>query len=161
ASKFDTGNDRVIIERQLRNLGVAAHRISTAADRVVHGVENALNDERGQWVLASHVDARSEWALSVPLDAADPALGVYKVVIDRTFVDDEGTRWIIDFKTGDHSGGQLDAFLDSEQSRYSDQLNRYADIIARIENRPIRVGLYFPMLKGWREWQPQLTSSRL
>jgi ATP-dependent helicase/nuclease subunit A len=154
ASHFEASNERVIIERQLRNLGVPAHRVSTAAERVVHGVENALNDERGQWVLASHTDAKSEWALSVPVDATDPAQGVQKVVIDRTFVDKHGTRWIIDFKTGDHRGGRVEAFLDSEQSRYSDQLNRYADIIAKIESRPIRVGLYFPMIKGWREWQP-------
>jgi ATP-dependent exoDNAse (exonuclease V) beta subunit len=158
-SNFDASREQIIIERQLQNLGVAAHRISAAAQRVVHGVENALSDERGQWVLSSHTDAKSEWALSVPLDTADPYQGVQKVVIDRTFVDDDGTRWIIDFKTGDHRGGQVEEFLDSEQKRYSDQLNRYADIIAKIENRPIRVGLYFPMLKGWREWQPQIRES--
>ena len=156
---FDEGKDVVIIERQLRNLGVAEHRIAMCAERVMQGVQNALSDDRGQWVLSSHAEARSEWALSVPIDGADPTQGVQKVVIDRTFVDEQGVRWIIDFKTGDHRGGQVKEFLDTEQNRYSDQLNRYADIIAKIENRPIRVGLYFPMLKGWREWQPQLSSS--
>lgn len=154
---FDEEKQIVIVERQLRNLGVAEHRIATCAERVMHGVHNVLSDEKGQWVLSSHTDARSEWALSIPVDKADPTRGVQKVVIDRTFIDEQGIRWIIDFKTGDHSGGQVEEFLDTEQSRYSDQLNRYADIIARIENRPIRVGLYFPMLKGWREWQPELS----
>ena len=158
-STFDEGKDVVIIERQLRNLGVAEHRIAMCAERVMQGVQNALSDDRGQWVLSAHAEARSEWALSVPVDGSDPTLGVQKVVIDRTFVDEQGVRWIIDFKTGDHRGGQVKEFLDTEQNRYSDQLNRYADIIAKIENRPIRVGLYFPMLKGWREWQPQLSPS--
>jgi hypothetical protein len=80
---------------------------------------------------------------------------VRQVVIDRTFVDASGTRWIVDFKTGDHRGGQVEAFLDSEQERYADQLNRYADIMRRMDGRPIRVGLYFPLLKGWREWEPK------
>lgn len=151
---FDLLTAQVVIERQLRNLGVAQHRLANATQRVVYGVENTLSDERGRWVLAAHAQARSEWAVSVPIDVADPAQGVQNVVMDRTFVDEQGTRWIVDFKTGDHRGGKIDAFLDSEQKRYSDQLNRYADIIARIEKRPIRVGLYFPMLKGWREWQP-------
>ena len=51
-------------------------------------------------------------------------------------------------------GGQVEAFLDQEQERYRDQLERYADIIRRIDDRPVRVGLYFPLLKGWREWTP-------
>lgn len=157
AVPFSADAQNVIIERQLQNLGVASHRVSSAAQRVVQGVENALEDERGLWVLAAHAGAKSEWALSVPVDTSDPTQGVQNVVIDRTFVDEHGTRWIIDFKTGDHRGGDLEKFLDSEQKRYSDQLNRYADIISRIESRPIRVGLYFPMLKGWREWQPHLS----
>ena len=111
-------------------------------------------DERGAWILAAHTDARSEWALSVPNLDVEKSQSVQKVIIDRTFVDEHGTRWIVDFKTGDHSGGQVEQFLDAEQLRYSDQLNRYADIMSRIENRPIRVGLYFPMLRGWREWEP-------
>jgi len=82
-SPFNAVSERIIIERQLRNLGVAAHRVPTAAERVVQGVENALNDERGQWVLASHIDARSEWALSMPMGAESATQSVQKVVIDR------------------------------------------------------------------------------
>lgn len=160
----------VLVRRQLRNLGVQAHKEESACNRVVRAIENTLADDRGRWLLMPHTDARSEWALSVPKDwgsSAKPAdehaqtslftpefNGVQKVIIDRTFVDEDGTRWIVDFKTGDHSGGQVEAFLDSEQKRYEDQLNRYADIMARLEKRRIRVGLYFPMLKGWREWEP-------
>ncbi len=138
-----------IVERQLRNLGVPNAELATAKEKVLLGLENALADERGRWILDTHKEARSEWAITTPTD-----VGVQKVVIDRTFVDEEGVRWIIDFKTGDHRGGQLEAFLDQEQERYRDQLDRYADIIRRIDDRPVRVGLYFPMLKGWRAWTP-------
>ena len=31
-------------------------------------------------------------------------------------------------------------------------LERYARLFARIETRPLRLGLYFPLLNGWREW---------
>jgi len=79
---------------------------------------------------------------------------VRSVIIDRTFIDKDGVRWIIDYKTGDHEGGDTEGFLDREQARYADQLNRYADIIRRLDDRPVRVGLYFPMLRGWREWDP-------
>jgi hypothetical protein len=47
----------------------------------------------------------------------------------------------------------MDAFLDSERDRYTAQLNGYARLLALKEKRPIKLGLYFPLLHGWREWQ--------
>jgi ATP-dependent exoDNAse (exonuclease V) beta subunit len=154
--------DKVLIGRQLQNLGFRSERIDAASSTVVRALENTLSDERGRWTLADHTDARSEWALSVVgsvvesvVETTTPdTMQVQKVVIDRTFVDDAGFRWIVDYKTGDHGGGQVESFLDQEQKRYAEQLNRYARILRNIDDRPIKVGLYFPMLKGWREWQP-------
>jgi hypothetical protein len=73
--------------------------------------------------------------------------------MDRTFVDKHGTRWIVDFKTSAHTGGGLEAFLDREQDRYRSQLERYAVVLRKLDTRPIRLGLYFPLLGGWREWE--------
>jgi hypothetical protein len=75
------------------------------------------------------------------------------VAIDRTFVDERGTRWIVDYKTGTHEGGDLEAFLDRERERYRPQLARYATLMRGLDSRPIRLGLYFPLLNGWREWE--------
>ena len=44
-------------------------------------------------------------------------------------------------------------FLDSEQQRYKTQLEIYARAMFAMEQRPIRLGLYFPMLTQWREWE--------
>ncbi len=75
-----------------------------------------------------------------------------RVVLDRTFVDVHGIRWIVDFKLSQHEGGDRDAFLDSERERYRGQLEDYAQVMRGLDNRPVRVGLYFPLLRGWREW---------
>jgi ATP-dependent exoDNAse (exonuclease V) beta subunit len=72
-------------------------------------------------------------------------------VIDRTFVE-HGVRWIIDYKTGIHHGTGAEAFLDNEEARYRAQMETYALVMSRIDSRPIRLGLYFPLLCGWREW---------
>ena len=144
---------RGIIRRQLKNLGVNDASLDNAVSKVVRALANTLSDERGRWILQPHCDARSEWALTVPVETAGQN-AASQVIIDRTFVDAEGTRWIVDYKTGDHEGGEAKAFLDREQERYANQLERYADIVRRMDNRPVKVGLYFPMLKGWREWEP-------
>ena len=75
-----------------------------------------------------------------------------RVVLDRSFVDVHGTRWIVDFKLSRHEGGDRDAFLDREQARYREQLETYAQVMRGLDDRPLRVGLYFPLLRGWREW---------
>ena len=73
------------------------------------------------------------------------------VVVDRTFVDDDGRRWIVDYKTSSHEGAGLDAFLDRERERYAAQLATYARLMGG--ERPARLGLYFPLVAGWREWE--------
>jgi len=85
---------------------------------------------------------------------ASGACDIVSVVIDRTFVDRDGVRWIVDFKTSTHEGAGLDAFLDSEQGRYRPQLERYWQLVRRLGSEPVRLGLYFPLLSGWREWGP-------
>ena len=133
---------------ELANEGVDPALREHAAERVVEAMTRTLTDDRGQWILASgHEDARSEWAL-----AARRADAVEHLTIDRTFVAD-GTRWIVDFKTGRHEGGDPGEFLDREEERYRGQLERYARLVRELDARPIRLALYFPLVDGgWREW---------
>jgi ATP-dependent exoDNAse (exonuclease V) beta subunit len=72
------------------------------------------------------------------------------LVLDRTFIDN-GTRWIIDYKTSSHSGGDLEGFLQNEAERYREQLQQYRKAVAINESRPIRTALYFPLLDRFVE----------
>ena len=131
---------------QLLSHGINSADINRLVDKVIAALRNTQSDSRGAWILGKQEQARSEYPLTGVIDGE-----VRHVVIDRTFVDD-GVRWIIDYKTGAHSGAGLEGFLDNEQQRYRAQLESYARIFKHIDDRPIRLGLYFPMLKGWREW---------
>ena len=73
-------------------------------------------------------------------------------MIDRTFLDKDGNRWIVDYKTSSHTGSDLEEFLDREQERYREQMDRYSAIMRRTDRRPVMIGLYFPLIGGWREW---------
>ena len=132
----------------LATLGVTGEELDTASTRVAKALLRVLDDPRGKWVLSdTHTHAHSELPLSGVLDG-----DLVNVVLDRTFVDDNGTRWIVDYKTGVHAGGDLSTFLDREQVRYRAQLDRYARMMTGLESRPTRLGLYFPLHRGWREW---------
>ena len=136
---------------ELGELGVPADRRPAAAVRVLEAVTRARADERGRWLLeTAHREAASELALSGRVDGE-----LIDVIIDRTFIDGDGTRWIVDYKTGTHEGAGLEAFLDSEQTCYRPQLERYARLVRHLGPEPVRVGLYFPLLAAWREWSPE------
>lgn len=140
------------IERDLTRRGVAPDDLREAVSRVTEALANTLADSRGNWIVRSHREARAEWRLTGLHDDA-----LVNIAIDRTFVDDQNVRWIIDFKTGSHEGADVNAFLDNERKRYSAQLESYAKILSALQGASpettIKLGLYFPMLKGWREWQ--------
>jgi ATP-dependent exoDNAse (exonuclease V) beta subunit len=141
---------RGVCQRHLEARAVPAELIVPAVDRIMRSLMNTLADARGRWIFDPvHRDRRSEYALTGVVDGQ-----IISVVIDRTFVDSTGLRWIVDFKTSSHEGGAVDEFLDHEVERYRPQLQRYARLIDRVATGPIRVGLYFPLLGGWREWSP-------
>jgi hypothetical protein len=55
------------------------------------------------------------------------------------------------YKNSSHEGSGAEAFPGNERERYRDQLERYRRMLTALENRRIRMGLYFPLLNGWRE----------
>jgi ATP-dependent exoDNAse (exonuclease V) beta subunit len=131
----------------LANAGVAPHELDAAVTRVATALLNCVEDPRARWILSPHAEHRSEYAITGWLDGRFVA-----GAIDRTFVESEGVRWIIDYKTSAHEGAGLAAFLENEKLRYGAQLERYARLLGLTETRPIRAGLYFPLLRAWVEW---------
>jgi ATP-dependent exoDNAse (exonuclease V) beta subunit len=139
--------------RELELLGVERAHVDDAAARVAMALARALADPHGRWLLGPHEQARAELRMTVR--AGDV---LEHVRIDRTFVAD-GRRWIVDFKTSQHEGGDVDAFLLSEVERYAPQLERYARALAATDERPIELGLYFPLLGRLRSWPANATAS--
>jgi ATP-dependent exoDNAse (exonuclease V) beta subunit len=73
------------------------------------------------------------------------------VIIDRLLIERDGTRWVVDYKTSRHEGGDLQAFLASEEQRHGPQLQRYAALVRAVEPGEVRAALYFPLLGEFRE----------
>ena len=96
------------------------------------------------WLLGPQTDARNEYRLTAMLNGERRQL-----VIDRSFTDADGKRWIVDYKTSSCEGADKEGFLDRERARYKSQLERYAEVHRAIETS---LGLYFPLLGGgWRK----------
>jgi ATP-dependent helicase/nuclease subunit A len=136
--------------RWLALYGVPIDRLQEASARVMSALIAVHRDERGRWILRKgYRDDVREHALSGQWRGE-----VVRVVFDRSFIDDDGIRWVIDYKTSQHSGGNLEEFLDREVERYTPQLYRYAQLARKLGPERVRVGLYFPLMRAWREWEP-------
>ncbi|MDH5551800.1 MAG: UvrD-helicase domain-containing protein [Nitrosomonas sp.] len=131
----------------LSGMSVHDKAIDHAIERVTSALILTINDPRGRWLLGSQINAHNELRMSAKIKEK-----IVNVGIDRTFLAAEGGRWIVDYKTSHHVGGGVEDFLDREQSRYRKQLDQYAVIMQLKDRRPVRLGLYFPLLGGWREW---------
>ena len=138
---------RVRLESRLAALGIEGEAATIGADRALQALRATLEDSRGKWLFdPTHREAHSELALSGLRGAQ-----IVNAVIDRTFIAADGTRWVVDFKTSPHEGGDLTTFLDREEKRYKSQLSLYARLARELGPQPVRAGLYFPLLTAWRE----------
>ncbi|HVS77718.1 MAG TPA: 3'-5' exonuclease, partial [Steroidobacteraceae bacterium] len=127
---------------QLRRHGVPESDLAGAAALVVEALTRTVADDTGRWILSSrHGEAASELALTGIAGGR-----LTSVVIDRSFVDEAGTRWVIDFKTSRHEGGRLEEFIGQELERYRGQLEVYAALARGLGPQPVRAALYFPLL---------------
>ncbi|MFQ5428082.1 MAG: UvrD-helicase domain-containing protein [Thermodesulfobacteriota bacterium] len=136
------------MEAMLRGLGLNRESAREGAKQSVKIITNAINDERGQWVLKNHSQGAVEYALTGMIEGR-----IRRAVIDRTFVDEDGVRWIIDYKTGQHRGGDIKGFLNAEKERYRGQLEEYAGLLGALhEGEEIRKALYYPAIPAWIEW---------
>ncbi len=141
-------SQRPLWAQRMLSMGISAKSkdLKFALDRIERALIQVLEDDTGRWLLDNrHADSQTEYRLTGYID------GQFKnVVLDRTFIDDEGIRWIVDYKTGTTLGDK-DEFLENEVKRYTDQLKLYQKIMSGMDSTPIRLGLYFPMFPDWRE----------
>ncbi len=137
------------IKTTLKQAGIEDDELNNSINTVTTALINILNDERGRWLLSEeHTERDNELSLTGMFEGK-----LITAIIDRTFIDQDGTRWIVDYKSSPHKGADIDVFLDREQERYAEQLQKYGQLMQALDNRPVKLALYFPLLKGWREWE--------
>lgn len=130
--------------QQLRQFGLSDQaEIENLITIVADAVTNSLADSRGRWILESHLNGEAEYAL-IDREGAQH-------IIDRTFVDDDNRRWIIDYKTTLEDIDDAEQFLSMAQEKHAVQLDRYRKAFSSIEKREIRAGIYYPFQQLWIE----------
>lgn len=139
-------------QRRLTQLGTLPKYLNSHVSLAAQAINNILNDPKGQWMLSQeHQESYSEY----PITAINNN-ELIKCIIDRTFIDKNNARWIIDYKTAIPTKETLEQFLITQKELHSDQLHQYAQLFKTVDHRTIKLGLYFPLCSAWCEWDYQL-----
>jgi ATP-dependent exoDNAse (exonuclease V) beta subunit len=140
------------LQRWLAQQGLDNEQQTRAWDKAQRCLSNAYRNPQLRWALsANQQNAISEYELQSLDDKGEVALHI----IDRTLIDDQGTRWIIDYKTSAcvdcDSADKRQAFITEQCEYYRPQLQRYGNLMSAQENYPQKWVLYLAEIDEWVE----------
>ena len=149
---FPTHRTLDVVKHRLQQIGFTSQQLNQALDIIQLTLINIEHDPRAQWILdPGHQDAYNEYAVTTVIKGK-----IRHLIIDRTFIDKDNIRWIIDYKTATPQKGQTaTAFLAEQLDCYQQQLIDYAHALSGLSTHPIKTALYFPVCKLWTENQSQ------
>lgn len=138
--------------RWLQQQGLNASQLDKAWVKVQRCLQNAYQNPKTRWALSQEQhQAWSEYELQSVNDRGEIELHI----IDRTLIDSEGVRWIIDYKTSSCQDCKSEqnrlSFIEEQKKYYRSQLNRYAELFSAQENRPQKLVLYLAEIDVWVE----------
>lgn len=144
--KFKTGSlDHTSLSRlrdywrlQLRSIVQDNRELEKAIDFIEESVCSSLQAQCS-WIFDSALqDSEAELRLSSHENGR-----IRNFVVDRSFIDSEGTRWIIDYKSAPRDPKQSEQdFISSQIQLHSPQLRHYRKLFATMESAPIKTALY-------------------
>jgi ATP-dependent exoDNAse (exonuclease V) beta subunit len=135
-----------IWERELRQLCSDEQQLQEAQTLVMEHLHRCVAAPEAEWLFKTiHTEDECELALT------DFSSGYRRdFIIDRTFVDQHGERWIIDYKSASPRAGQTLATFCEEQARlYQPQLENYQRLLVEMlmnPSQPVRLALFFTAL---------------
>jgi ATP-dependent exoDNAse (exonuclease V) beta subunit len=130
-------------QSRFRQFGLSEEEVDQHCSDVEKQLLDCSQDQSHAWIFDN---SQQDSACELPLLSVRDSVP-RQFVVDRSFVDAEGTRWIIDYKTGLPGAEQSEeAFIASQLQRYESQLARYRQLFAAMESRPARCALYLTAL---------------
>lgn len=137
------GKQRLRWRNYLSAYGLDRRESDKAIDVIEKSLRATITDAKLSWIFDHDLrDSAAEFAMQSSTHGT-----VRNHVLDRTFIDDEGYRWIIDYKSAIKPESQsLENFIDQQTMLYTDQLRRYRALFVQEDNAGIKTALLFTSL---------------
>ena len=116
---------------QLQNHTTSDTSVNESIEFIFNSIKNCVTNSDLSWIFdESNNTSKSEHEISWSQNGK-----VRTYIIDRTLIDSDGVRWIIDFKTGMPQGESKEEFIRHQKELYKPQLQRYSDVFKKLEQR--------------------------
>jgi ATP-dependent exoDNAse (exonuclease V) beta subunit len=135
--------------KQLCNFGFTNKEIKIALTKIQNSLQKTVGNDEISWVFDSTLTQSA-----VELSMQTVSNGYIRThILDRTFIDKQGQRWIIDYKSSDKPQEvSLSDFLQEQMQEYAEQLSRYKFLFSEESNNGIKTALLFTSLSKLVEY---------
>ena len=123
------------VESRLREMGIPSKLLMTFSSSIMEMLSKTRKDKHFDWIFKyrDSTEVESEYRNSSQ-----------SVVIDRLFIDD-GTLWIIDFKTASIDEGEtLGEFINRQKLSHQSQIIKYKEVLNEFYDLPSKAAIYCP-----------------
>ncbi len=135
----------------LRSLQLSSDEMDRTLSQMEETVYRTLSSPTLAWIFDNQ---SSESACELKITQRQKG-HLKQFIIDRTFIDQSNTRWIIDFKTSVRPIGESESdFISAQTEKHRSQLEIYRDLMMASENRPIRLALLLTEIPALVEIKP-------
>ncbi len=149
----------------LAKLHVRPDRMDEAISIIQRSVQHLIdNPKKVAWLFQQGIESYAEYAVS---RGDDQGQGEH-YVIDRTFIDENGICWVVDYKFSDIENSKSnvtiansdkpDKFIAEQVALYRSQLENYAELLNKLSTskraltKGLAMMLYFPLINRHYCW---------
>ena len=124
--------------RDLQASGFEDHDIEKALMFIEASLHVTTSNEELEWIFdATHSQSSTELALQTR-----SAGRLHNHIVDRSFIDERGYRWIIDYKSAAKPAALSEQqFIDRQIDQHTEQLTRYANLFTDEDSQGIKTAL--------------------
>ena len=128
---------KIYWKSQLQNYTTSEISINKSIEFMSESVKNCVTNSDLNWIFdESNNTSKSEFDISWSENGK-----VRTYIVDRTLIDSEGVRWIIDFKTGIPHDESIEEFIKHQTGLHKPQLQRYSEIFNKLEQRKTKIAI--------------------
>ena len=123
------------IEARFREIGLPTKLIPTYSKTLSDLLINTKRDKNFEWIFKYRNSTEVE---------AEYSNATNTVIIDRLFIE-EGTLWVIDFKTAALNDQEsIDSFIARQKTSHQKQIKKYQEVLEDFFKLPSKTALYCP-----------------
>ena len=123
---------------KLRSLNLSTEESAAVIQSIEKNVLETVKHTDLAWLFNNELQDSS---CELPLSRVSKGY-LHNRIVDRSFVDADDVRWIIDYKTGEPGKNtSLEAFIEEQKLKYKEQLDYYEAMFRDMESRPVKKAL--------------------